>query len=400
MMVEIYSVCGEWKFNDNLPCAFLVDPDKGASFYQVDENVTYLELVAMVIEDFGIDASVKNEDIKLSFELPLKMKSVAGDDFPPIFMRNDRQVRYFINKIKEDDGLIRLCVTVSKSCNRAIPVENVGSSIQSKTTDGEENRNVLQILKGDESNAQQGLDRSVESDMSDSAAQNKEIQPLLLNAAPDLTPVLNGVTDDDIHVNKYFKNKQELMLKMRARALNGKFVFRTRWSDKSRVMLGCVDEKCSWKMRATRIDSSGGFLVKRYVREHTCDTTQGNANHRQATAKLIGTLFSRNYGEKKDGLKPRQIMEQVRKEHGIEIKYKMAWRIKEQAQNLMRGTPELGTETLSAPPVTRQSSERPPEKRRRSVGESGKVGSKPQKHRCSKCGGEGHNRSTCIVSVS
>lgn len=109
-MVEIYSVCGEWKFNDNLPREFVVDPDKGASFCQVDENATYLELLAMVIEDFGIDCSVKNEDIKLSYELPLKMNS---NDFPPIFVRNDRQVRYFISKIKEVGDLIRLCVTVS-----------------------------------------------------------------------------------------------------------------------------------------------------------------------------------------------------------------------------------------------------------------------------------------------
>uniref|UniRef100_A0A1J3IMA2 Transposase MuDR plant domain-containing protein n=1 Tax=Noccaea caerulescens TaxID=107243 RepID=A0A1J3IMA2_NOCCA len=414
-MVEIYSVCGEWKFNDNLPCEFVVDPDKGASFCEVDENVTYLELLAMVIQDFGIDCSVKNEDIKLSYEHPLKMKSVAGNDFPPIFVRNDRHVRYFINKIKEVDDLIRLCVTVSKSCDEIIPVENVASSIQSKTMDDEEDRDVessrrapvLQILNGDdpnvnESNAQQGL----ESDMSDSAAQNKacsiaekESQPILLHPAPDLSPGFDRATDD-IHVNKCFKNKQELMFKMRRWALKWKFEFRTRWSDKSRVMLGCVDDKCSWKMRATRIDSSGAFLVKRYVHEHTCDPTQWNVNHRQATAKLLGALISRNYGEKKDGLKPKQIIEQVKKEHGIEIKYKQAWRIKEQAQNLMRGTPDLGTETLSAPPITRQSSERPPEKRRRSVGESGKVVSKPQKHKCSKCGGEGHNKSTCVVSIS
>ncbi|CAN6883461.1 unnamed protein product [Brassica oleracea] len=89
------------------------------------------------------------------------------------------------------------------------------------------------------------------------------------------------------------------------------------------------------------------FVVKKYVHEHTCDTTHRNANHRQASAKLLGSLICSNYGKKKEGLKPKQIIEQVRIMHGVHINYKQAWRVKEEAQFLVRRTPEDNYYNLS-----------------------------------------------------
>ncbi|XP_024005012.1 uncharacterized protein LOC112082145 [Eutrema salsugineum] len=72
-----------------------------------------------------------------------------------------------------------------------------------------------------------------------------------------------------------------------------------------------VDPNCTWRMRATKLLSSVSLW---------------NANHRQATAKVLGTLICSNYGEKKYGLNPKQIMEQVRLDHGVHIRYKQAWK--------------------------------------------------------------------------
>ncbi|XP_024010579.1 uncharacterized protein LOC112085994 [Eutrema salsugineum] len=49
-----------------------------------------------------------------------------------------------------------------------------------------------------------------------------------------------------------------------------------------------------------------------------------------------------------------------------------------------------------APPTCKQTSGRPPTKRKRSVGEFGVPGSKSQGHKCSRCNVGGHNRSTWI----
>ncbi|XP_009102953.1 uncharacterized protein LOC103829047 [Brassica rapa] len=421
-MVEIYSVCGKWKLNDKFQWEFLVDSNKGGSLSEVDENVTYIDLVETIIEDFGLGCLVKDRDITLSYELPPRMKIMVKDS-PPVYIRNDRQVRTFISKIKGNGELIRLCVTVNDK-NNTIVVENVGNNTQSKTIHNEENADVdktgcipvLENLDGglyvNESNVheeQQELYRATRSDMSVHVTHNdtcsttgSENHPLLLHSAPYSSPVSLGCSQspgatNDLHVNKYFKDKQDLMLTMRKLALESKFQFKSRRSNKSRVVLGCVDDKCCWRMRATKHASSDFFVVKNYVHEHTCDPTHRNASNRQASAKLLGSLICSKYGENKDGLKPKQIMEQVRKEHGLQIKYKQAWRVKEYAQNLMRGIPDSVTETSSTPPTNGQSSERPSKKRMRSVRDFGTPNSESRKYNCSKCGEEGHNKSTCKV---
>ncbi|XP_010424359.1 PREDICTED: uncharacterized protein LOC104709441 [Camelina sativa] len=127
---------------------------------------------------------------------------------------------------------------------------------------------------------------------------------------------------------------------MRLFALEFKFEFRSLWSDKTRLILGCVDPSCNWKMRATKLKSSDFFVVIKYMGEHNCDRTYRNADHRQATAKLLGSFICSHFAEKKAGLKPKQIIERVRLDHGVHIKYKKAWRAKEAAQILVRGTPE------------------------------------------------------------
>ncbi|CAN6860633.1 unnamed protein product [Brassica oleracea] len=113
------------------------------------------------------------------------------------------------------------------------------------------------------------------------------------------------------------------------------------------VPLNAIPVFCSTVQREKQLPLSDFFVVKKYVHEHTCDTTHRNANHRQASAKLLGSLICSNYGEKKEGLKPKQIIEQVRILHGVHINYKQAWRVKEEAQFLVRGTPEDGYYNLS-----------------------------------------------------
>ncbi|XP_010496991.1 PREDICTED: uncharacterized protein LOC104774022, partial [Camelina sativa] len=56
---------------------------------------------------------------------------------------------------------------------------------------------------------------------------------------------------------------------------------------------------------------------------------------------ILSNCYNRShFAEKKAGLKPKQIIERVRLDHGVHIQYKKAWRAKEAAQILVRGTPE------------------------------------------------------------
>ena len=79
-----------------------------------------------------------------------------------------------------------------------------------------------------------------------------------LNPIPDFSHVHIGLSpttrrDGAMKVNSYFKNKGELMLKMKKWALEWKFEYKIVYSSKSRVIMRCVDENCSWRMRATKL---------------------------------------------------------------------------------------------------------------------------------------------------
>ncbi|KAL0715629.1 hypothetical protein Bca4012_064951 [Brassica carinata] len=324
--MEVFCVCGNWNSNDCLQWEFHVDLKKNASFICIEEDLLFEDLMKIVSEDF----SVKEEEISLSYGMSLDMKSTV-ECLPPISIGNTRHLRGFIGKIKGFDGTCQLCVKVntdSASCN-------------TQAADSFASHVPLNITPVFRSTVQRGKQSHL----------YESVSTVPLNALPDFSPIHIGLSPttrgaDDIKVNSYFKTKGELMLRMKKWALEWKFEYKTVSSNKSRVLLSCIDDNCTWRMRATKLPLSDFFVVKKYVHDHTCDTTHRKANHRQASAKLLGSLICSNYGEKKEGLKPKQIMEQVRM-LGVHINYKQAWRVREEAQFLVRGTPEVSYYNLS-----------------------------------------------------
>ncbi|CAN6980340.1 unnamed protein product [Brassica oleracea var. botrytis] len=211
----------------------------------------------IVSEDF----SVKEEEISLSYGISLDMKCII-ESFPPLSIGNTRQLRTFISKTRAFDGTCRLCVKVSTdpaSCNTQAS-DTFASPVPL-------NANPM-IL---------------------STVQREKHVHFPLNALPDFSHVHIGllqVSTDPASCN-------------------------TQASDTfaSPILLNANPMILSTVQREKQLPLSDFFVVKKYVHEHTCDTTHRKANHKQASAKLLGSLICSNYGEKKEGLKPKQIIE-------------------------------------------------------------------------------------------
>ncbi|KAL0696234.1 hypothetical protein Bca4012_063414 [Brassica carinata] len=280
------------------------------------------------------------------------MKSTI-EIFPPISIGNSRQLRGFIGKIRGFDGTCQLCVKVntdSASCNTqasdtfASPVPLNTNPVFLNTDSASCNNQASDTFASHVPlNATPVFRSTLQREKQSHLYEGVSTFPL--NAFPDFSPVHIGLSPTtrgpgDIKVNSYFKTKGDLMLRVKKWALEWKFEYKCVSSNKSRVLLSCVDDNCTWRMRATKLPLSDFFVVKKYVHDHTCDTTHRKANHRQASAQLLGSLICSMYGEKKEGLKLKQIIEQVRMLHGIHINYKQAWRLREEAQFLVRGIPE------------------------------------------------------------
>lgn len=104
-MLDFFSTCGVWKLNGEGAWNFVIDSDMGGSLSTISEDISFSNLVETIAEDFGIkDATA----VKLSFVVPFK------EGVPPMFIRNDRQLRMFVKKLVEFGEDLHLCVTVDE----------------------------------------------------------------------------------------------------------------------------------------------------------------------------------------------------------------------------------------------------------------------------------------------
>ncbi|KAF3523209.1 hypothetical protein F2Q69_00048124 [Brassica cretica] len=104
-MVEVFCVCGEWSSKETFQWEFVVDKNTTASFINLEEDLQYEDLLKMISEDFCIQV----EDITLSYEISLELKSTF-EDVLPISIGNNRQLKSFICKTRVFEGICRLCI--------------------------------------------------------------------------------------------------------------------------------------------------------------------------------------------------------------------------------------------------------------------------------------------------
>ena len=71
MMIEICSICGEWKLINGIQWDFITDDECGSFLRIIHEDICYKNLIGVVLEDFGIDDNKKS--VKLRYVSPSKL---------------------------------------------------------------------------------------------------------------------------------------------------------------------------------------------------------------------------------------------------------------------------------------------------------------------------------------
>ncbi|WZZ43257.1 hypothetical protein YC2023_039516 [Brassica napus] len=72
----------------------------------IHEDISFNDLIEVVLEDFGIDVSPsKLNSINLSYVSPSKLK-FGSKELPPVFIRNDRQVASYRTNFKRMEAFI------------------------------------------------------------------------------------------------------------------------------------------------------------------------------------------------------------------------------------------------------------------------------------------------------
>jgi len=97
-----------------------------------------------------------------------------------------------------------------------------------------------------------------------------------------------GLSDvDSLFIGKNFKDKDEMVFTLRMFAVKHNFEFHTVKSDITRYVLHCIDENCSWRLRATRAGECESYVIRKYVSQHSCDSSLRNVCHHQASARTL-----------------------------------------------------------------------------------------------------------------
>lgn len=151
--------------------------------------------------------------------------------------------------------------------------------------------------------------------------------------------IISMVTMDGISKDKVFKNKTLVKRSISICAIYNNFQFKVSKSDKKEYVLKCIDDKCKWTFRVSRLGGTDIFKVMYIKNVHICSNNIILGDHHQATSSLVGEFIMYKYISTKTTYTPADIISDMMNTYGVSMSYEKAWRSKEKVLELVRGDP-------------------------------------------------------------
>ncbi|XP_050224006.1 uncharacterized protein LOC126673784 isoform X2 [Mercurialis annua] len=137
-------------------------------------------------------------------------------------------------------------------------------------------------------------------------------------------------------VGQRFSSVHEFRESLRKYAIAHQFAFRYKKNDSHRVTVKCKAEGCPWRIHASRLSTTQLICIKKMNPAHTCEGSVLTTGH-QATRSWVASIIKEklkifpNY-------KPKDIVNDIKQEYGIQLNYFQAWRGKEIAKEQLQGS--------------------------------------------------------------
>ncbi|XP_022154402.1 protein FAR-RED ELONGATED HYPOCOTYL 3-like [Momordica charantia] len=123
----------------------------------------------------------------------------------------------------------------------------------------------------------------------------------------------------EIAVKSIFRSKEELRFKLSVLAIKLNFEFKVKKSTKTLYTVGCTEQGYKW------------VCVRRVSEVVT---------HRQARSSVVGQLVKSNLEDVSRQYRLKDIINDMQKNYGMNIRYEKAWGAKNVALNLLMGSPK------------------------------------------------------------
>nr|XP_016459765.1 PREDICTED: uncharacterized protein LOC107783306 [Nicotiana tabacum] len=307
MQMEIFPVyllhSGEWE--ENKFVNFISD------CVIVESTFNYNNLVVAISEQIRIDSDLNT--IEINF--------VPTVGLPPITIYNDTGVKVYIEIKKKNLNFTEypLFVTVKEIYENHLVVTSfvVASSSSCLVATNSNSRDV-------------------------STTDSTEIIDIELIENTNFsenTGIIDNMLNEFVEEDQVYKDKETLMNVMKNLAVRERFQFKVKRSSATRYHLTCLDDNCAWSFKSSVVFKANIFKVRSYNNNHTCGYGERYLTQRQATSGIIASIVKDKYVNPKKVYTTNDIIEDIQKQHGIEVSYMKAWRAKEIAMAMIRGSP-------------------------------------------------------------
>ncbi|XP_010525087.1 PREDICTED: uncharacterized protein LOC104802950 [Tarenaya hassleriana] len=115
-------------------------------------------------------------------------------------------------------------------------------------------------------------------------------------------------------------------------------------SDRSRFIAKCSKEGCPWRIHVAKCPGVSTFSIRTLNGEHTCEGVR-DLHHQQASVGWVARSVEARIKDNPQ-YKPKEILQDIRDQHGVAVSYMQAWRGKERSMAALHGTYEEGYRLL------------------------------------------------------
>ncbi|KAI3979837.1 hypothetical protein MKX01_013932 [Papaver californicum] len=148
----------------------------------------------------------------------------------------------------------------------------------------------------------------------------------------------------ELAVGQEFPDVKSCRRALRDAAIALHFEIQTVKSDKTRFTAKCASEGCPWRVHAAKLPGVPTFTIRTINEGHTCGGIT-HLGHQQASVQWVANSVEQRLRENPH-YKPKEILEDIHRAHGITLSYKQAWRGKERVMAAVRGSFEEGYRLL------------------------------------------------------
>ncbi|PSS21633.1 Protein FAR1-RELATED SEQUENCE like [Actinidia chinensis var. chinensis] len=137
-------------------------------------------------------------------------------------------------------------------------------------------------------------------------------------------------------VGQRFNSVHEFREALRKYAIAHQFAFKYKKNDSHRVTVKCKAEGCPWRIHASRLSTTQLICIKKMNATHTCEGAAVTTGY-QATRSWVAGIIKERL-KVNSNYKPKDIVNDIKQEYGIQLNYFQAWRGKEIAKEQLQGS--------------------------------------------------------------